>query len=523
MAKVTKHKTQGSRATKHKNQSTKANTHQASQADASAIMNSRAMASRMLLSLLNTVRTQDSRALLSSWLSRELDINYECRWPTTITTADYKDMFERFSVAARVVSIWPEECWIQPPDIYENEDAKTETAFEQVWNDLVKTKYILSYLERVDILSRIGRYGGLLFGLSDLQENEKMSKPVEGVQINPDTGLIEGPRNLKLLYLKVFQEADLEITLRESNVSSPRYGMPIMYSVTMENPDGSTKVDKVHWTRMLHVVDNRLSSDILGEPAMKPVWNELLDLRKTKGAAAEGYWKAALSGFVWGLDKNLVDPNTTITSAQKEDFMDELDKMHNSLQHDIISLGLEPKDVAPKLIDPTPYTKMLIELICIKLRVPVSIFMGREEGQLAADENRTAWLERVKGRQDNYLTPMLIRPCVQQLQAYGVLPETQEFKTDWPDRNSPTEKDIAETAVNTTRAMSLYVSGGVNQLIGEKEYLGQVFKKTPDEIEVIGKEINDWEQMYSEPEPEPDDNTGTDVESNTNEPNQGVI
>jgi len=237
---------------------------------------------------------------------------------------------------------------------------------------------------------------------------------------------------------------------------------------------------------------------------MKPVLNDLLDLRKMKGGASEGYWRACLSGISWGLNEKLVDPSVLISDAQEESLLDDIEKYHNTLQHDIISMGLVPHDIAPKLIDPTSFQKMLIELICIQIGVPVAIFMGREEGKLAADENRSSWLERVQGRQNNYVTPRILRPFVETCQMYGALPVTAEDVTvEWPDRNSPTEKDVADTALKTTQALAAYVSGGVNQFVGEEQYLGQVFKKTTDEIQAIADEVEDWEELNNPPEPEP--------------------
>jgi len=449
--------------------------------------------------LLNTVGTQDRRALLSSWMNRDIDMDFECRWPTDIEPVKYKQLFERNGVANRVVTIWPEECWILPPEIYETEKAKKETPFEQIWKELESTMHLLSYLKRVDILSRIGRYGGLLMGLSDLGSNGKLNDPVKGVEeaiIAKMNSRPIKPLSLKLLFLKAFQETDLAISERETRPNHPRYTLPTKYMVTMESASGvGTTSAVVHWTRMLHVVANRLSSDVFGEPAMKPVWNDLIDVRKIGGGGAEGYWRACLSGTAWGVDPRIVDPGVTLTEEQKEAFREQVKSMHDSMQRDMISLGLVPQDIAPKLVDPTPYIDNKIEMICIQLGIPVSIFKGREEGQLAADENRSSWLERVKGHQSNYETPMLVQPFVERLQVYGVLPETKEkVKIDWPERDMPSEQDIADTAVKTTQALAQYQQGNVGGLMGEREYFGQVLKKTPEEIDAIADEVNDWEE-----------------------------
>jgi hypothetical protein len=478
--------------------------------DVSRIKNMAAM--QQLSRMMNVTGTQSRDALLSSLFSRDIDMDHECRWPTEIATKDYKDLFERNSLAGRVVNIWPSECWILSPEIYEVESVEVETSFEKEWKKLNTDLNLIGNLYSLDILSGIGRFGIMFLGLNDIGANESFATPVKGV--NPTTGEITGKLSHKLLYVKIFQEYDVSILEIEKSKSSPRYGKPTIYSIQMEGTSAGMKVtEKVHWSRILHVADNRLSSDIYGEPRMKPVWNDLIDVRKIKGGASEGYWRACLSGIAWGFDPALMDPNVTLLDTDKDTMRENLEDYYNSMQRYLFAGGLIPHDIAPKLIDPSPYVRTLIDLICIRLGIPVAVFMGREEGQLASQENRTAWLERVKGHQTGYTTPMLIRPFINMLMNYGVLPGIDEVQIYWPDRNSPSDKDIADTAVKLTQAMATYVSGNVNLLMGESTYFSQILKKTPDEIEDISQEIDDWEDLNN-PEIEPV-TTGSPINPNS--------
>jgi len=470
------------------------------------------MSMRALLAA-NSSSTMARDAFLRRFQVRDVDMNYECRWPTRIDPADYKSLFERNSVAGRVVTVWPNECWILPPEIYDVEDQDTETAAEKEWKVLNKNLALLSELFILDILSGIGRYGLLVFGLSDLQDNETFKKPVEGFDLT--TGEVTSPLKLELLYTRVYQEADVEIVQWDQDRNHKRYGQPVLYRVQMEDPaSGTIRTEEVHFTRVLHQVDNRLSSRVFGEPRMKPVYNDIIDAMKVKGGSSEGYWRACLSGIVWGLDPSLMDPNAVIDTDTKDEMKDDFEKMWNSMQRFMFSEGLIPHDVAPHLVDPTPYLDNLLKLICIRINVPMPIFVGREEGKLAAPDQWKGWIDRVIGRQNNYLTPCMIQPFLRRLQMYGVLPWTEEeLMVDWPDRNAPTDSQIAETADKVTTALAKYVQGGVNQLVGEREFLGQVMKKSQDEIEAISDEVEEWERLNSPPE----DNMGEGMEN----PNDG--
>lgn len=476
-----------------------------------------------LLLMRNSVGTQARDALVRGRLNRDIDMNYECRWPEKIEPANYTTLFGRNAVAGRVVDLWPSECWIQPPTVYEDEEAETESEFEKAWKALEERLNLLTYLSKIDVLSGIGRYGVLFLGLDDLGPGQDFSTPVEGLSMDEDGFIVpaETSSKRKLLYLRALPETSATIEEWEKEKGSARYGKPILYSVQMEDPkSGQGTTTKVHWTRIIHIADNCLSSEILGIPRMQPVYDDLLDLRKLKGGASEGYWRACLSGTAWTLDKDLVDAMTTLTGDMKDDLKDELEDYYNSMQRDIVAEGYIPHDVSPKLVDPSPFAAVLIKLICIRLGVPYSIFIG-EENRLEGRQMRSSWLERVKGRQMNYVTPFVVLRTIIYLQALGILPATEEIpKVKWPERDSPTEADIAKTAESTTRALALYTSSGVNALMGEREYFGQVFKKTADEIKAISKEVEDWEETNNPPE---DDANEDGLRSEDSEDNRGEI
>src|SRR5574343_47428 len=100
--------------------------------------------------------------LIQTFLSPGRDIDTECHYPTSITKANYRTMYDRFGVASRVVEILPEECWAQEPWVYEVEDAK-ETIFEGAWKEALEQYQLFHFMNRIDVLSGVGQYGLLLF------------------------------------------------------------------------------------------------------------------------------------------------------------------------------------------------------------------------------------------------------------------------------------------------------------------------------------------------------------------------
>jgi hypothetical protein len=108
----------------------------------------------------------------------------------------------------------------------------------------------------------------------------------------------------RLLFLRSFDESQVQVVQYEANVRNPRWGQPIMYRITLNDsreshsgiglPNASIRV---HWSRVIHLADNLGSSEIFGVPRMRPVLNRLLDLRKLYSGSAEMYWRGAFPGI----------------------------------------------------------------------------------------------------------------------------------------------------------------------------------------------------------------------------------
>src|SRR5262245_56518552 len=94
------------------------------------------------------------------------DLNAECGYPenSELTPETYREWYEREGLAQRVVSAIADECWLENPDLCENEEEK-ETTFELAWRDLNFQIPIWHYLHRADVLSGIGTFGVIFLGL----------------------------------------------------------------------------------------------------------------------------------------------------------------------------------------------------------------------------------------------------------------------------------------------------------------------------------------------------------------------
>lgn len=426
--------------------------------------------------------------LIQQLMGTDRDINRECSYPDTITKQNYKEMYDRFGIASRVVDILPEECWAQIPDVYEIEDA-SKTEFEKSWAEMQDAFQIFHYLNRADILSGIGQFGLILFGIGD---GLSLDKPVAG--IDPLTGKGNGKVKYPLLYLRVYDESVIEIESKETDIRNPRYGFPTMYKIQVEDPQSGMQnhiTTNVHWTRVLHIADNRISSEVYGTPRQQRVYNNLLDLRKILGGSGEMFWRGGFPGMAFKMNGD--NGLQTVTDDAKDTMKDNIKDYFAGLDRSLLLENVEVQPLTPQVADPTGHIEMQTKAIAIAMGIPYRIFQGSEEAKQASTQDKRVWNERIMKRQRSYLTPMLVRPFIDRLIAYGVLPEPKQFFVDWPDREAITDRDIADVAVKEVQAMKEYVQGECHLIMRPRDFYTAILKKTAEEADAFVKGVDDME------------------------------
>lgn len=452
----------------------------------------------------NVAATFNAVSLMrTQWLKNLLDprrdIDQECGHPDKLAIEDYKKAYKRGDVAARIVHLYPDECWCENPWIVETEDEHV-TEFEKAFETLQRQNHVYSYLQHVDVLSGIGRFGVLLVGIDD---GKDLKSPVEGMD---ETGKkIAGATERKLLYLRAFDEEAVKVKELETRISSPRYGMPLFYEIQFDNSDSdiasiATGV-QVHWSRIVHVADNRINSIIYGCPRLERVFNRLLDLAKIAGGSAEMFWKGGFPGLsleaLPAADGTMIELDADATKEQMDAYM-------NGLQRYIATVGMQVKSLSTQVAEPRSSFETQIRLIAMALSVPWRILMGVEVGQLSSEQDMRAWNRRLNRRRQGYINPVIIRPFIQRMIAFGVLPEPKngDFDVIWDDLNTPSDADRALVAEKQTNAITKYVETGSSTLMPPFHYLTIVMglsdKEARSVIEAATTQLSDTDELSTE-------------------------
>lgn len=334
--------------------------------------------------------------------------------------------------------------------------------------------------------------------------------------------LLQGwaPRH-KVLYLRAFSEEVLWVREREVDPTNPRYGLPKAYTIQFRDypnwgiQSGEIVSKQVHWSRIIHIADNRKMSEVYGTPRMQEVYNRLYDLRKIYASGGEGFWKGAFPGMAFEVNPDLVDQGATLDTAS---IRQEFEKYANGLQRFLAVQGVTTKTLPPMVVDPTGHVEAQLKAIAISKAIPYRVLFGSEMPALAGTQDMRAWNSRVGRRQTEYLTPMVIRPFIDRLIGLGVLPQPRQYHVVWPDLNQLTGMDKAQVAASQTMTLQSYVNGNVSQMVEPKSFLTEVMGFSMEKAEAILKAAAEFNAAAMEEEPQEGFDEGTPGEEEEGAP-----
>lgn len=403
------------------------------------------------------------------------DIDGECGYVKNPTIKDYYEWYRSEGPATTAVNVYPDECWHTFPEVYQTESPR-KTRWEARVRDVFERTNAMPFLHRVDRSSGIGQFGVLLLGIDD---RKRLDQPVD-----PET-----PHDL--LYLRSFDQTLVKIKSLDKDETSPRYGEPEFYELQLGLPETGygedTAVEEtdrkgttVHWHRVLHVCQGRVSSEIVGTPILKNIHRRVQDIKKILGADGEAMWRNAIPVLNFESLPDAVDGE-----LDEDSIKEMMIRLSLGQQKYIATEGLKASLLTSNMVDPTAHVAVHVAGICMTIRVPMRIFMGSEAGHLASDQDDLTWKGRLRQRQCQYIDPFLLRPFVIRLMDLNVLPKVKRFKTDWTDLNLLTDKDRADVGLKTTQAMLQYVTSGSFKFVRPKQYLTYTLRYSDEVADAI--------------------------------------
>lgn len=434
-----------------------------------------------------------ARALLASKLGMqyndERDIYRALGYPKDLTEEDFYARYRRQDIAKAVINRPVAATWKGGFRIEEGE--KEETAFDKAWKELDSKFKIANVLRRADRLACIGNYGVLLLGLDDVNNKNDFAKPVESVS------------SRQLLYLRPYRQGTVAIERNVKDTSDERYGLPELYKIKMVGASGEEQEILVHYTRIIHIVPELLESEYKGIPPLEAVYNRLMDLEKLVGSSAEMFWRGARPGY-----QGKVDKEYQVSDDMIEKFKQQIDEYENNLRRILITEGIDLKELAMQITDPSSHVDVQLQMISAVTGIPKRILVGSERGELASTQDRDNWADFIQSRRQEF-AEYVIRDLVDRLIEYEVLPEPKQYNILWEPINVPSEKDKAEVGRIRAQALKDYVTSGSEIIMPVDAFLEHLLGLPPEQVEALSKEL---ESMAREEENASNRNNSGQVE-----------
>lgn len=444
------------------------------------------------------------RRILASYLGFQFggdrDLYEALGYPTTIKYADYYARYVRQDIAKAVIDRPVKATWQGSLELLEP-NTKEDTALEKAWNSMNKKFSFKTILSRVDRLTCIGEYGILLLGLDDVQKQEDWAKPISK----------SGTRSLK--YLKPFSSNSAKINKVETNPMNERYGKPLLYDINLVDVAMEQQITKqVHYSRVIHFVNDPLESDVIGTPVLEDIYNRLMDLDKVVGGSGEMFWKGARPGFHGRVDK---DYQMTVTT--KTDLKDQLDEYEHGLRRFLVSEGIDLQALAQQIADPSKNTQVILQMISAAKGIPLRILTGSERGELASSEDREEWLGYVQSRRDEHADPYLLRLFIDRLIELKILPEPIDlemgYSIKWSDLYALSEKQRVEIGKSRANAIREYTYNPIAQeVLPIPAFLESCLGFSSDQIELMESMRTREIKMEEDIIPEEEDESSEDVD-----------
>jgi len=385
-------------------------------------------------------------------------------YPTEISFAEYYSRYTRQDIARAII----------------NKPVKATWPLEKQYKILDEKLKLKSVFRQLDIQTGIGRFGILVMGLNDVNTKEDWAKPVRS----------SGKK--ELLYVQIYNERSVSIHTWDKNYQSPRYGLPVEYTIEVSTPEGGTESINVHYSRVIHVVDGALSR-VYGTPRLQAVWNRLLDLEKLVGGSAEDleklvggsaemFWRGARPGYHADIDKDF-----QMTEEVEDDLMNQIDEYEHDLRRIITAQGVAIGALQSQVSDPKSHVDVQIQMISAETGIPKRILTGSERGELASTQDQEEWLNYIQSRREDFAENCIVRPFVDYCIDKKILPSPKEsYSVKWDDLFAMSEKDKTEVGKNRAAALKDYATQPAAQEVVPPEAFMELFLGLDsDQVELI--------------------------------------
>jgi hypothetical protein len=187
-----------------------------------------------------------------------------------------------------------------------------------------------------------------------------------------------------------------------------------------------------------------------------------------------------------------MDPDFQMTTAMRDTLMYTFDEYEHNLRRILELQGGKLESLAQQVADPQGHIDTQIQLISAETGIPKRILTGSERGELASSQDNEGWQSHIQGRREEFADPCIIRPFVNRLIGWKILPEAgpDGYSIRWLDLFAMSEKEKVEIGVRRTEAIAKYAaSPGAPAVVPARSFYRIGLALDDDQIELIEEEL----------------------------------
>lgn len=369
----------------------------------------------------------------------------EFGYPEQLTFDNFHRQYRRGSTGFAAVNKLLDSCWVDKPTIIDGDEYRESTKttdWEKSVAKLMKKHW--AKIKDADRRNMVGRYSALLIQVRDSRD---WSEPV-------DIAAVKRLGSKALVKLIPAWEAQITPGNTDVDTHSETYGQPVSYHfneqpVGDDKTTGSPRAVQVHPDRIILLCEGSEDENILsGIPLLEAGYNDLLDIEKTKGGSAEGFLKNASRqlGIAFDKETDMASLKKAAIEAGFKDLGEALNekvvKMNQGTDAALVMQAGTPSVLSVAAADPTPSWTVSANQFCATIQCPFNILFGKQTGNLASEEDKTAWATRCNGRRWGFMSDVVTR-VIERFWAIGIIdpPSTGEVTLAWSDLLAPSEKE----------------------------------------------------------------------------------
>lgn len=424
------------------------------------------IADRMYQTFMNEVISRSSLgSRLGMQFQGDRDLYATFGYKRDLSYGDYRGMYDRLGIATRLVEKFSKDTWNAPVILIDG-GARSDgvgdatTPFLDKWNEISKRLKIWGTMCEADTMCGMGRYSIILIGTDG-----NLEAPAS------NSGIVN--------YIAAFDESQAAIESYVKDDKNPNYGMPEYYTVEVvdyQNSTGgitSTRKQKVHYSRVIHVSENRLGSRVFGRPRLQEVYNRLMDYEKVTGGGAEAAWLAVYMGFLILTREGVELPAEGTEEWNRTE--EAIQLFAHRIQRfatlkgveEVVNLGVHEVRI-----------RDIYSVICSDLAgskgIPQRILFGSERGELASTQDMHEWNGVINSRRTNFAEPEMLDPLIQWFIKYGILPAPQSvsYLKEWQPVYAMTELQEADYSFKVAQGANMLTSGSATAAVKINEFRG---------------------------------------------------